>query len=161
MAALDVATAFTNLKTMLSNLTAWQTICGVSTASEAAQKIHYGAVEFDAENPGGELSPNIILDVTSLNTIWKANKLHGTVVFELRFYMQMDEAEKASYSTQYLWIWTKFSAMLAAIDGAVGDAGGTMIQSLTVPLMPGRIDPDDNMGQSEWNFIISIGVDFI
>lgn len=161
MASMDIGTALANIKTMLSNLTAWQTICGVATAAEAAQKIHFGAVEFDTENPGAELSPNIILDVTSLNTIWKANKLHGTAVFELRFYMQMEEDEKASYSTQYAWIWTQLSAMLAAIDGAVGDAGETMIQSLTVPLMPGRIDPDENMGLSEWNFIISIGVDFI
>lgn len=161
MAALDVGTALTNLQTMLSGLTAWQTICGVSTSAAAALKIHFGAVEEDPESPGCELNPCMVLDVTSLNTTWKANKLHGTAVFEMRFYLEMPDAEKATYGTQYVWIWSQFSSMLAAIDGAVGGAGGTMIDSLSVPLLPGRIDPDDNGGKSEWNFVLSLGVDFI
>lgn len=161
MAALDVGTALTNLKTMLSELTAWQTICGVSTDAEAALKIHYGAVEEDPDNEGCELNPSIVLDVTSLTTTWQANKLHGTATFEIRFYMEMPDAEKATYGTQYVWIWQQFSSMLAAIDGAVGGAGQAMIDSLSVPLLPGRIDPDDNGGKSEWNFVLSLTVDFI
>lgn len=161
MAALDIGTALTTLRTMLSGLTAWQTICGVSSSSEAALKIHYGAVEEDPEHPDCELNPCIVLDVTSLPTGWKANKLHGTATFEMRFYLEMPEAEKTTYSTQYLWVWQQFSAMLAGIDGAVGGAGQAMIDSLSVPLLPGRIDPDDNGGKSEWNFVISLTVDFI
>ncbi len=160
MASLDVGTSLTNLKTMLSGLTAWQTICGVSSSAEAALKIHYGAVEEDSEDDCDQ-NPCMILDVTSLDTTWKANKLHGTAVFELRFYMQMPDAEKATYGTQYIWIWQQFSAMLAAIDGAVGGAGQTMIDSLNVPLLPGRLEPDENNGKSEWNFVLSLGVDFI
>ena len=146
---------------MLSGLTAWQTICGVSSSTEAARKIHFGCVEEDPDEPGCELNPCIVLDVTSLSTTWAANKLHGKLIFEIRFYLEMPDAEKATYSTQYVWIWTQFSSMLAAIDGAVGGAGSTMIDSLDVPLLPGRLDPDENGGKSEWNFIISMGVDFI
>lgn len=161
MAALDIGTSLTNLKSMLSGLTAWQTICGVASSTEAALKIHYGAVEADEENAGCDQNPCIVLDVSSLSTTWKANKLHGKAIFEIRFYMEMPDAEKATYGTQYIWIWQKFSAMLAAINGAVGGAGQTMIDSLDVPLLPGRLDPDDNGGKSEWNFVLSLGVDFI
>lgn len=161
MAALDVGISLSSLRTMLSGLTAWQTICGVSTSSEAALKIHYGAVEEDPEHPDCELNPCIVLDVTSLATTWQGNKLHGKLIFEIRFYMEMPDAERATYGTQYIWIWTQFSAMLAAIDGAVGSAGQQMIDSLDVPLLPGRLDPDENGGKSEWNFVISLGVDFI
>jgi len=161
MAALDVGTALTSLRTMLSGLTAWQTICGVSSASEAAARIHYGAVEADEQSAGCDLNPCIVLDVTSLTTAWMGNKLHGKVIFELRFYMEMPDAEKATYGTQYIWIWQQFSAMLAAIDGAVGGAGQAMIDSLDVPLFPGRIEPDENGGKSEWNFVLSMRLDFI
>lgn len=161
MAALDVGIAFTSLRTMLSGLSAWQTICGVSSSAEALKRIHYGAVELDSELPESSENPCIVLDITSLSTKWKANRLHGTAVFEMRFYLEMPEAEKATYSTQYLWVWQQFSAMLDAINGAVGGAGQSMIQSLDIPLMPGRIDPDNNGGGSEWNFVISMGVDFI
>lgn len=161
MAALDVGTALTSLRTMLSGLSAWQTICGVSSADEAAKRIHYGAVELDQEEPTSSSNPCIVLDITSLATTWKANRLHGTAVFEMRVYLEMEEAEKATYGTQYIWIWEQFSAMLDAINGAVGEAGQSMISSLDIPLMPGRLDPDQNGGGSEWNFIISMGVDFI
>jgi hypothetical protein len=161
MAALDVGTALSNVRTMLSGLSAWQTICGVSTAAEAAKKIHYGAVELDPDEPTSSSNPCIVLDITSLPTTWRANRLHGTATFEIRFYLEMPEAEKATYSIQYIWIWQQFSAMLDAINGAVGGAGQTMINNLDVPLMPGRLDPDVNGGGSEWNFVISMGVDFI
>jgi hypothetical protein len=161
MAALDVGTSLVSLRTMLSGLSAWQTICGVSTSAEAAKRIHYGAVELDQDEPTSSSNPCIVLDITSLSTQWLANRLQGTAVFEMRFYLEMPEAEKATYSVQYIWIWQQFSAMLAAINGAVGGAGQSMIDSLDIPLMPGRLDPDVNGGGSEWNFVISMGVDFI
>ena len=161
MAALDVGTALTTLRTMLSNLTAWQTVCGVSSASEAAKKIHYGAVELDQDEPASSHNPCIVLDITSLSTQWRANRLHGTAVFELRFYLEMPDAEKASYAAQYIWIWQQFSAILDGINGAVGGSGQAMINNLDIPLMPGRLDPDNNTGGSEWNFVISMGLDFI
>jgi len=161
MAALDVGTALTSLRAMLSGLSAWQTICGVSNSTEAAKKIHYGAVELESDEPEANANPCIVLDITSLSTKWKANRLHGTAVFEMRFYLEMPEAEKATYGTQYIWVWQTFSAMLDAINGAVGGAGQSMINNLDVPLMPGRLDPDNNGGGSEWNFVVSMGVDFI
>lgn len=161
MAALDVGTSLASLRTMLSGLSAWQAICGVATSAEAAKRIHYGAVELDQDEPTSSSNPCIVLDITSLSTTWKANRLHGTAVFEMRFYLEMPEAEKATYSDQYIWIWEQFSAMLDAINGAVGGAGQSMIDSLEIPLMPGRLDPDQNGGGSEWNFVISMGVDFI
>lgn len=161
MAALDVGTALQNLRTMLSGLSAWQTICGVASPTEAAKRIYYGGLELDQDEPTSSSNPCILLDITSLSTKWKANRLHGTAVFEMRFYLEMPEAEKATYSDQYIWVWEQFSAMLDAINGAVGGSGKSMIENLDVPLMPGRLDPDQNGGGSEWNFVISMGVNFI
>jgi hypothetical protein len=161
MASLDVATSLANLRTMLSGLAAWQSICGVATTAEAATRIHYGALEINPRNKQSSENPCIILDVSSLPTTWKNNRLTGTVTFEIRFYLTMPSQEKETYGTQYLWAWQKFSAMLDAINGAVGDAGEVMIKSLDVPLLPGRIDPDIEGGESEWNFILSLTADFI
>lgn len=161
MAALDVGTALSSLRTMLSGLSAWQTICGVSSASEAIKKIHYGAVELDPDDPESSENPCIVLDITSLPTTWKANRLHGTAAFEIRFYLEMPDAEKATYSTQYIWVWQKFSAMLDAINTTLSRDGSEMVKAVDIPLMPGRIDPDQNRGGSEWNFVVSLTVDFI
>lgn len=158
MAALDVGTALSNVRTMLSGLSAWQTICGVATSGAAIHRIHYGAIEDDQESTS---APCIILDVTSVPTNWLANRLQGTLTIEMRFYLEMPNSERETFSDQYIWAWQKFSAMMDGINGACGDAGEVMIKSLDVPLMPGRIDPDMNKGVSEWNFILSLGVDFI
>jgi len=158
MAALDVGTALSNVRTMLSGLSAWQTICGAASAAEALTRIHYGALEDDQESTS---APCIILDVTSLPTNWLANRLQGNLTIEMRFYLEMPEAERATFSDQYIWVWQKFSAMMDGINGAVGDSGEAMIRTLTVPLMPGRIDPDENGGLSDGNFILALGLDFI
>lgn len=158
MAALDVATALANVRTMLSGLSAWQTICGVSSSTEAAYRIFYGAID---ENQEINSAPCIILDVSSVPTNWLGARLHGTLAVEVRCYLITPESERVTIGSQYVWVWQKLSAMMDGINGAVGDAGEIMMNSLSVPLMPGRVDPDSNQGENEWLFIIELTADFI
>lgn len=153
MAALDVVGALANVKTMLSNLTAWQTICGVSTAAAAAERIYEGAVE---EVDGETTTPSIILDVTSIPTTWKANRFHGELAIEIRCELEVPEVNRSTFSAQYVWVWTQYSAILAGIAGAVGGSDQHMSTSLETPIMPGRIDPDENQGRCEWGFVLSL-----
>ena len=80
MAALDFAGAVTNVKTMLSGLTAWQTICGVSSSAEAAKRIHLGGCEEEQEE---SLAPVIILDIDPFNTNWASYQLRS--IFSWQF----------------------------------------------------------------------------
>ena len=161
MASLDIATALVNVRSAISELAAWQTMCGVSTAAEAAQRIVYGSNSVECELPIDQQFPVIILTFKQFSTEWKGNKLHGSVTFELDFSFLMNESEKGSFSDQFLWIWQQLSLMLAALEGAVGKSGEVMIRSLSIPIEPGRFDPDKNTGTSEWTFVIAIGGDFI
>jgi hypothetical protein len=74
MAALDVAGAIANVKTMLSGLAAWQTICGVTTTGEAAKRIHLGAIEDTGEESP---CPCILLDIDPFNSDWMPSTAHG------------------------------------------------------------------------------------
>jgi hypothetical protein len=161
MAVLDAGTYLATVRTVLSGLSAWQTLCGVSTAAEAIQHIHFGALDLDKDASPGDENPCMILDVTSLPTEWRGNRLHGTITVEIRVYLSMPESERATYGSQYVWVWSKFSAILDAINGVVGDAGEIMIRSMAVPLFPGRVDPDNNGGEGEWLFVLSLTSDII
>jgi len=159
MAALDVAGAITNTKTMLSNLTAWKTICGVATADEAAQQIHEGGIEVESDDI--QTTPCIILDVTSLPTDWMPSRLSGDLTIEVRVELEVPPEETSTYAKQYIWVWTQFGNILAGIMGAVGGAGQLMIRRLETPVMPGRVDPNTNNGRCEWGFVINLTTDFV
>ena len=159
MAALDVAGAMANVKTMLSALTAWQTICGVSSSSEAAKRIHYGGAE-ESDDDASQV-PLITMNITSLPTNWVANHLRGTLTIELRFEVEPPDEERATFSDQYLWVWQQWSAVMAGINGAINGAGQLMVTAVDVPLMPGQIDPDENKGRDEWMWVVSLSTEFI
>jgi hypothetical protein len=80
---------------------------------------------------------------------------------EIRVYLSMPESERATYGSQYVWVWSKFSALLDGINSAVGGGGEIMIRSMGVPLFPGRVDPDNNGGQDEWLFVFSLTSDIV
>ena len=156
MAAFDVAGAIANTKTMLAALPAWQTICGVDNATEAAQRIHEGGTEEESET----VCPHIILDVTSLPTNWLGNHFRGRLSIEVRCELAIPEAQQRTYSTQYVWMWEKFGTIMEGINGAVGDASQMMADSLEVPVFPGRVDPNTNGGRVEWGFVLSLSCNF-
>lgn len=158
MAALDVAGAITNVKTMLSDLAVWQTICGVASSAAAGERIHLGAIE-DA----GEESPCpfIILDVDPFQSDWMPSTSHGSLVIEVRVELAIPEANRLTYSAQYSWVWTQLSSLLAGINGAVNGSGGLMMTNLNMPIAPGPLDPDENNGRIEWAFTLSLVMKFI
>ena len=153
MASLDIATTITNVKTMLGSLAAWQTICSVPTAAEALERIHEGGIEEDGSET---LCPCIILDVNPLQTDWMPTTSHGDAVIEVRIELEVPEEERCSYQRQYIWTWQQVSALLAGINGAVGQSGGLMIEGLNMSLKPSPIDPDDNNGRIEWGCILEL-----
>jgi hypothetical protein len=157
MAALDVGTAMQNVKTMLSNLTAWQTICGAANASEAALRIYEGGIEETDET----LAPVCFLDFTSLPTNWLGNRFQGRLTIEMRFELAVPIDNQTSYADQFVWVWDQVSDLLAGINGAVGGSGGLMADTLEMPTQPGRIDPHENKGRCEWGFILALSVDFL
>lgn len=157
MAALDVAAAMQNVKTMLSNLTAWQTICDVSSAAAAALRIYEGGIEDDQPE---SLTPCIFLDFTSLPTNWLANRFTGRLTVEIRCELAVPKDNQTSYADEFVWVWQQCSALLAGINGAVSGAGGLMADSLEMPTKPGKIDPHENQGRCEWGFIFAISLDF-
>lgn len=158
MAALDFAGAVTNVKTMLSGLTAWQSICGVSSSAEAAKKIYLGGQEECEEE---SLCPMIILDIDPFNTNWLQSTSRGKLPVEIRCELAVPEANRATISEQYSWVWSQVGSLLAGINGAVNGAGQLMVDSLNMAIKPGAIDPDENHGRCEWGFVLSLTLEFI
>ncbi len=156
MAALDVIGAMTNLKSMLSNIAAWQTICGVSSASAAALRIYEGGTEEQSET----LLPCIFLDFSSLPTNWMAGRLTGRLTFEIRCEFPIPEANRQSYSDEYVYAWTQLSAILAGINSGV-ITYAVQIDSLEISTQPARIARESNKGRTEWGFILALSVKFI
>jgi len=154
MAALDVDTTIQNVKTVLSNIAGWQTICGVSTAAEAAERIfEYGVDEFD-----DTLTPCIILDVEESSLTRTGGKMQGNVFFTVRMELEIPPAQRETYSTQGRWFWQKLQTILAGFDSNQGTTGGLQLASFTMPVKPGRIDPDTNQGRCEWMVMLGLEI---
>lgn len=153
MAVQDVDTAIANVKAMLAALSAWQTITGTSSSTEATKRIHeYGVDDSD----GLSLCPCIILDIDENRSSWSAGQLRGNLTVTLRMELEIPDENRTTYSTQGRWFWQKLSAMLAGINGAVNISGGLMLEELTMPLKPGRIEEDENSGRTEWMVILGL-----
>jgi hypothetical protein len=157
MARLDVLGLLTNTRSMLASLTTWQEICGVSTAGEATERIYLGGV---VAAPEEALAPICWLDVDPANFDWQGTS-RGRVTIEARFEIAIPEDKIADYSQQFSWIWGRVSALMADINAAVNGSGQLMLRSLTMPVRPGPIDPDDNDGRTDWMLQLGLVVEVI
>lgn len=153
MAALDMLGAMQNVKTMLSSLTAWQAICGVSTAALAAERIFDGSTEDYEETT---LCPCILLNEESLPMEWQQAHLRGRPVVEIRVEAEVPEENSALETDAYAWARGFYRDMLAGIAGAVGGSGGLMIEALRTKQPPGLIDSNTNNGRYECGFILEL-----
>lgn len=158
MAALDFAGAVANVKTMLAGLTAWQSICGVSTSAEAAKRIYLGGEEETEEET---LCPMIVLDIDPFNVNWLQSTFRGKLAVEIRCELAIPEEKQASISDQYSWVWEQVSSLLNGINGSVNGAGQLMAESLNMTIKPGAINPDENHGRCEWGFVLMLSLEFI
>ena len=92
MSALDILGILNNTRTMLSGLVAWQSVCGVSTAAEAAERIYLGGVEATAEE---DTSPLCWIDVNPATFDWMAtNRGRVTVEAVLKSAFQKRNAKR-------------------------------------------------------------------
>ena len=157
MSALNILGILNNTRTMLSGLVAWQSVCGVSTAAEAAERIYLGGVEATAEE---DTSPLCWIDVNPATFDWMATN-RGRVTVEAVFEIGVPEVERETYQDEYRYAWTQASAILAGINAAVNGSGQLMMRSLTMPLRPGLINPEDNDGRHDWRFTLGFVVDAI
>jgi hypothetical protein len=155
MAQMDLGAALASVKTMLSGLTAWQTICGVSTSTEAAKRIYLGGAEDD-----GELCPCCVIDLADSNAPFEFNRSTPLNV-EMRFQLAMPEDQQRNLQTQFIWIWSKCSALLLGIREDSNGSGELMHTGTTLVVKPGPIDPDDNDQRNEWAFTLQITVRII
>lgn len=158
MAVLDIDGAVDNVKVLLKGLATWQAICGVSTAAEAAERIHKGGIE---EGEPASETPYIILDVDPFQGEWKPDAINGDLTIEARVELEVPPENCRTYSEQYTWVWQQHGGLLREISAGVRGAGQLMLQSLSTPLKPSRIDPDDTGGRVEWAFTIGLTVRLI
>ena len=153
MAALDVATTLTNLRTTISAMTSWQAIVGVSTAAAALEKIFIGG------RPEGTEScvPLIVLEVESIplelaGGHFRTNSLTINIWCEIA----IPSTSMGSYEDQYLYVWGKWSAVIAEF-ASLAIAGSTLMSQRIQPVqLPGRKDPDINQGRKEWGFTVAV-----
>ena len=157
MARLDVLGLLTNTKTMLASCAAWQSICGVATSAEAGKRIYLGGV---SAAPEEALAPICWLDVDPTSLDWQGT-VRGRVTIEARFEIAIAEEFIADYQTQYAWAWGRLSELLDSINASVNGSGQLMLRSLTMPMRPGQIDPDDNDGRVDWAFALGLVVEVI
>lgn len=155
MAALDFGGTLANVKTMLSGVAAWQTICGVSTSALAAERIYLGglAEDVDDESP----CPCAVINIGDQGSPVEWNRSTALAV-EIVFQLPMPDEEQQNESDQWIWIWSKHSALVAGIHAAVGGSGQLQHTATTTVVKPGPINPDENQGRNEWTFTLSLTV---
>jgi hypothetical protein len=154
MAALDIDGAVQSVKTMLSELSAWQTITSTGSAAAAALRIF----EFGVDDSAGSESPCFILDIGEFPVAWEAGRLAGPLMIEARLELEIPEANRTTYSTEGRWFWQQLASILAGINSNVKGSGQLMFQGLSMPLKPGRIDPETNEGRIEWMCVLGFEV---
>jgi hypothetical protein len=157
MSALDILGLLDNTRTMLAGLAAWQSVCGVATSAEAAQRIYLGGVEATSEE---DTSPLCWLDVNPTTFDWMATS-RGRVTVEAVFEIGVPETERVTFQDEYRYAWTQASAILAGINASVNGSGQLMLRTLTMPLRPGLINPEDNDGRHDWRFTLGLVVDVV
>jgi hypothetical protein len=157
MTALNILGLLDNVKTMLAGLVAWQSVCGVATAAEAAERVYLGGVE---ATPEDDASPLCWIDVNPATFDWMATN-RGRVTVEAIFEIGVPETEQETFQDEYRYAWTQASAILAGINAAVNGSGQLMLRSLTMPLRPGLINPEDNDGRHDWRFTLGLVVDVV
>lgn len=156
MAIMDIASAVSNVKTMLAGLSAWQTITGTANATDAAAYIIKGG--YENWDSGSRVAPFCILDIQEFSGRFNGGRFHQTLPIDLIFELEVPEANRTTYETQYVWVWEKLSALLAGIAGAVQGGGQLMSIDLDLLLKPGQIDAKENNGRCDWLFILQLGV---
>jgi hypothetical protein len=148
MTACDFTGLIANTKSLLSGLTSWQSICGVATTAEAALCIYeYGV---DEPEDGSTLCPLIILDVDNDSLEWVGGHLNGPVTVTVRMELAVPEIHQETYAKQAVWFWDQMTAVLNQVNSAANEAGTLMLERVTMLVKPGRIDPDENSGRTEW-----------
>ena len=157
MAYLDVATMMSTCRTMLGGLSAWQSICSTTSATESTKRIYLGGVVAESQE---STCPVCWLDLNPSVFDW-AGTGRGRVTIEARYEIAAPETLVNDYQEQYLWTWQQVSALMAGINAAVNGSGGLMLRSLTMPLRPGQIDPADNDGRSEWSFTLGLVIELV
>jgi hypothetical protein len=154
MAALDVYGLLQNVRTMLSESATWQGLAGTGSQSSALSCIH----EYGVPDECKYQAPIIILDLDDLPLNWTGGNLAGLVQVLVRIELEIPEAQRGTYANQAKWFWQQLSGILADIDGLVRGSGDLMFQRLSMPLKPGRIDPDDNNGRCDWMTMLAFEI---
>ena len=157
MARLDVATLMTTCKTMLGGLSAWQSLCNTTSATEATKRIYLGGV---VANPLESTCPVCWLDLNPAVFDW-AGTGRGRLTVEARYEIAVPETMVDDYQQQYLWVWERVADLMADINSNVNGSGGLMLRSFTMPLRPGQIDPADNDGRCEWSFTFGLVIELV
>lgn len=158
MAALDAVTTLTNLRTSLASMTSWQSIVGVATAAEALEKIFIGGVPEDTEGA----VPSIVLEVSSVPLELAGGHFRtSSMTINVWCELAVPSTSMATYEDQYLYVWGKWSAIMAEFS-ALAIAGSTlMTQRIQQVQLPGRKDSNLNQGRKEWGFTIAVITHFI
>lgn len=159
MAALDVNTCMTNIRTLISGLTTWQTITGTSSATDSAKYIFRGGFRVQDESPENEISPEppyCILDIEDLNANWKQSRFHATFGAMLWFELAVPQSNQSTYETQYIWVWQQLSGILADINSGVQDGGQLMSEAISLVIKPGLVTPEENSGRCDWRFALGL-----
>ena len=155
MAQLDLGATLANVKTMLSGLTAWQTICSVATSTEAAERIYLGGAE-----DSGDLCPCCVIDLADSSAPFEFNRSTAVNV-EMRFQLAMPEDQQKNLQTEYIWAWSQCSALLLGIRENSNGTGELMHTGTSLTVKPGPIDPAENDQRNEWAFTLQITVRMI
>lgn len=157
MANLDVDGAVQNVKTMLSGLSWWQSICKTTDSTTAAQSIVEGGAEtLPDESP----APLIVLDIDPFNTDWMSTS-RGQLTIRIHVELPIPPDNQETYSARYRYAWQQFGSMMAGINGAVNGSGQLMLRGLNVVQEPGEFDPTTTGNRPEWGWIVAVVLDFV
>ncbi|HQX52882.1 MAG TPA: hypothetical protein PLR25_23375 [Planctomycetaceae bacterium] len=148
MASLDVATSLRNIKTAWSNLTTWQSLCGVASAALAAERIFIGGTEENEET----IVPVTIIMVESLPLRVDAFKLRGSLTTKICCELAVPSNNSLSYQDEYLWVWGQWALIMAGLEANSNQTGGLMLDHITTDQLPGQKDSTINKGRQEWGF---------
>ena len=157
MAAIDVATTLQNCKTMWSGLAAWQAICGVATATEAAERIYIGGTPEDTDS----LVPSTVFEIAGIPLQKTGAHFRGTMDVNIWCELEVPNTNNDTYENQYLWVWSKWAALMAEMITTSNTSGGLMLESLRPVQLPGRKDSKVNQGRKEWGFTFAFSTHLV
>lgn len=149
-----IGTTLTNVRSMLGNLTEWQTISGESTVADATARVYRFGYDVAFDDP-----PCIVLDVDGYDGTRQAGRFRGPIYVLVMMQLIIPDGSRDTPGSEAEWFWDQTESLIDGIEDNTNGSGQLAVSGLSISMPPGPLEDDDNNGRNEWVTQLRLEID--